>query len=147
MKICLIAANFYKKKTDNLIKGATLELEKYNKNNKIRKNKFKYFRIIVPGVFEIPFTIASNIKKYDAFIALGCVIKGETPHFDFISRAAINGIMQLSINFKKPITNGIITSNNKKQALVRSNPGKKNKGGEAAKALIKLFENKHHNEW
>ena len=145
MKICLVAANYYKKNTDNLIKGASFELEKYNKI-KINRLKFKYRKILVPGVFEIPFTIAFNIKKYDAFIALGCVVKGETPHFNFISNAATNGIMQLSIKFKKPITNGIITCLNMKQAKIRSKPGIKNKGGEAAKALIKLFENIHQNE-
>ena len=70
--------------------------------------------------------ISKNINKYDAFIALGCVIKGETPHFDLISKAAIDGIMKLSIEHKKPIGNGIITSLNKKQALNRSNLKKKN---------------------
>jgi len=145
MKICLVAANYYKKNSDSLIKGASLELEKYNKR-KINKLKIRYKKILVPGVFEIPFTIAFNIKNYDAFIALGCVIKGETPHFDFISTAAINGIMQLSIKFKKPVTNGIITCLNMKQANARSESGKRNKGTEAAKALIRLFENIHQNE-
>ena len=73
----------------------------------------------VPGVFEIPVTISKNINKYDAFLALGCVIKGQTPHFDFISHASTDAIMKLSIKNKKPIGNGIITCLNMRQALAR----------------------------
>ena len=102
------------------------------------KNKLKNDWIIVPGVFEIPVVISKNIKKYEAFIALGCVIKGETPHFDFISKAAIDGIMKLSIDHKKPIGNGIITCLNKDQAIVRS----KTKGQEAAQAIISVLSQK-----
>ena len=83
--------------------------------------------------------LASIIKDYDAFIALGCVIKGKTPHFAFISKATTNAIMQLSFTYKKPIGNGIITCLTKKQALNRSNPRKKNKGGEAAKAILSVL--------
>ena len=92
--------------------------------------------IEVPGVFEIPIILAKNIKKYDAFIALGCVIKGKTPHFNFISKAAINGIMKLSIESKKPIGNGVITCLNMKQALAR-----REKGKEAAKAVLSVLKN------
>ena len=99
----------------------------------------KYKIINVPGVFEIPVTISKNIKKFDAFIALGCVIKGETPHFDFISNATTLAIMNLSIDNKKPIGNGIITCLNKKQAFDRANPKKKDKGGEAAKAALSVL--------
>ena len=79
----------------------------------------------------IPAIISKNIKKFDAFIALGCVIKGETPHFDFISKASIEAIMNLSVESKKPIGNGIITCLNMKQAMTRKN----NKGKEAANAV------------
>ena len=89
----------------------------------------------VPGVFEIPVTIAKNIKKYDGFIALGCVIKGETPHFDFISKSTTDALMKLSIENKKPIGNGIITCLNKSQAEIRS----KIKGKEAAEAVISVL--------
>jgi 6,7-dimethyl-8-ribityllumazine synthase len=91
----------------------------------------------VPGVFEIPVTISKKINKFDAFLALGCVIKGETPHFDFISQASTNAIMDLSINSKKPIGNGIITCLNMKQAKAR-----KKKGAEAAKAVISILSQK-----
>ena len=90
--------------------------------------------IEVPGVFEIPITIKKNIKKYDAFIALGCVIKGQTPHFDYISQSSINKIMSLSVDNKKPIGNGIITCLSLKQARAR-----KKKGAEATKAVLSVL--------
>ena len=93
--------------------------------------------IKVPGVFEIPVTISKNIKKFDAFLALGCVIKGETPHFDFISSSTTNAIMKLSIDNKKPVGNGIITCLNMKQAKAR-----KKKGEEAARAVISVLSQK-----
>ena len=98
------------------------------------KNSFTIKILKVPGVFEIPVTISKNIKKYDAFLALGCVIKGQTPHFDFISYATTNAIMQLSINYKKPIGNGILTCLTMKQAKAR-----KKKGIEASNAIISVL--------
>jgi 6,7-dimethyl-8-ribityllumazine synthase len=90
--------------------------------------------IEVPGIFEIPVVISKNIKKYDAFVAIGCVIKGETPHFSFISTATTNAIMNLSVESKKPIGNGIITCLNKKQAIKRID-----KGREATKAVMAVL--------
>ena len=132
MKICIITANYYPRISRELILGATTVL-----NNNGIKN---YRKILTTGIFEIPIIISKNINSYDAFIALGCVIRGKTPHFDFISRATINAIINLSVNYKKPIGNGIITCLNKKQALERSDPRKKNKGGEAAKAALSVLE-------
>ena len=83
--------------------------------------------------------IAKNIHSCSAFIVLGCVIKGETPHFDLISKTTIKAIMDLSIKYKKPIGNGIITCLNKKQAAERSDRTKKNKGGEAARAALSVL--------
>ena len=104
----------------------------------LRKEKIKKWDLIeVPGVFEIPVVISKNIKKYDGFIALGCVIKGETPHFDFISQAVTNAIMKLSIDSKKPIGNGIITCLNMTQARVR-----RKKGAEAAVAVVSVLSQK-----
>ena len=108
-KILIICANYYKDISIGLIKSATKALPK----------NFDVSTIYVPGVFEIPVTISKNLKKFDAFIALGCVIKGETPHFDFISQATTDAIMKLSIHSKKPIGNGIITCLNMKQAKAR----------------------------
>ena len=130
-KICVVVANYYPSISRNLINGASLIL---------RRNGFKNFKkIIVPGVFEIPVIIAKNIRYYDGFIALGCVIKGDTPHFNLISKSTIYGIMNLAITHRIPIGNGIITCLNKKQALIRSNLQKKDKGGEAARALLSVF--------
>ena len=129
--LLIVSASYYKKITNELI---------YDAKKTLNKNKINYKIIDVPGVFEIPVTIARNIKKYDGFIALGCVIKGETPHFDFISRSSIDGIMKLSIKYNKPIGNGILTCLDKKQALIRSDSkGKKRKGKEAAEAVIGIL--------
>ena len=127
-KILIVSARYYEdfSKSLELYAVSTLGVK-----------KLKYKIIPVPGVFEIPVVIAKNIKKYDGFIALGCVIKGETPHFNFISQTTIDAIMKLSIDYKKPIGNGIITSLNKLQAAQRS----KKKGGEAANAVIKVLDN------
>ena len=129
-KVCIVSAHYYKKITSDLYKGATSEIDKH----KIISEWIK-----VPGVFEIPVTIAKNIELYDAFIALGCVIKGETPHFDLISKAVVNAIMDLSIKHKKPIGNGIITCLSEKQAVERADPNKKNKGREAARAALSVL--------
>ena len=127
-KILIVCANYYSKISDDLMDCALKYLNKtYNLN--IRNGGVDV--IEVPGVFEIPVTIVRRIKKYDGFIALGCVIKGQTPHFDFISSATTDAIMKLSIDYKKPIGNGIITCLNKKQAIVRSIK----KGQEAANAV------------
>ena len=122
-KILIVLADYYEDISSSLLKSAKNDLKNFSLNV-----------IKVPGVFEIPITISKNIKKYDAFIALGCVIKGETPHFDFISNASTMAIMKLSIESKKPIGNGIITCLNMKQAKARSN-----KGQEAAKAIISVL--------
>ena len=128
--ILIVASNFYEDISSDLSAGAIVEV----------KAKAKFKKIVVPGVFEIPVIIARNIKKYDAFIALGCVIKGKTPHFKIISKSVINAIMNLSVYYKKPIGNGIITCFNKKQAIERSS-SKKNKGREAAKAVLSVLKN------
>ena len=123
-KILIVVANYYKNISKNLINSAIKEI-KNSYNNKI---------IYVPGVFEIPVVISKNINNYSGFIALGCVIKGKTPHFDFISKSTIEAIMKLSIQSKKPIANGIITCLNMKQAIKR-----KSKGKEAAIALKSIL--------
>ena len=123
-KILIVIADYYKDISLNLMKSAMTEI----------KNSYYINTIIVPGVFEIPVTISKNIRKYDGFIALGCVIKGQTPHFDFISKAATDHIMKISVDSKKPVGNGIITCLNMKQAIKR-----KHKGKEASKAVISVL--------
>ena len=131
MKVCIIVSNFYPKISKMLIDGAV---------SKLKENKISNFQIItVPGTFEIPVMVSNLIDKYDAFVVLGCVIKGQTSHFHYLCSSIINGLMNLSIQSKKPIGNGILTCNNKKQAVKRADPSKKDKGGDAANAAISVF--------
>ena len=135
----IVNANYYNDISQGLLKSAKNLI---SKNNKIKI-------INVPGVFEIPVTISKNSKKYDAFIALGCVIKGKTPRFELITSSTFDALIRISVDFNKPITNGIITCLNKKQAIERSsikdNSSKNNKGYEAAKAVINLLKNEPKN--
>ena len=131
-KICIVASKYYEDIINMLVDGANETISNH-------KKKLKTNIIYVPGVFEIPYVISKNLKKYDAFIALGCVIKGETPHFDFISKSSIDAIMKLSVESKKPIGNGILTCLNKNQAVERADKSNKNKGKEAADAVIELL--------
>ena len=131
MKVCIIVSNFYPKISKLLIDGAV---------SKLKKNKISNFQIItVPGTFEIPVVVSNLINKYDAFIVLGCVIKGQTSHFHYLCSSVINALINLSIKSKKPIGNGILTCDNKKQAVNRADPNKKDKGGDAANAAISVF--------
>ncbi len=134
-KILIINSNYYKNISKNLVLGA---------KQKLKNTKFKLSILDVPGVYEIPFSIRKNINKFDAFIALGCVIKGQTPHFDLICSSTFSAILNLSIRFNKPISNGIITAFNLNQAISRSNKSNKkkpNKGSEAANAIISILKN------
>ena len=131
MKVCIIVSNFYPKISKLLIAGAV---------SKLKKNKISNFQIItVPGTFEIPVMVSNLIDKYDAFVVLGCIIKGQTSHFQYLCSSVINALMNLSIKSKKPIGNGILTCNNKKQAIKRADPNKNDKGGDAADAIISVF--------
>ena len=123
-KILVVIADYYKNISLNLMNSAINEIKKI----------YSFKIITVPGVFEIPITISKNIKRYDGFIALGCVIKGQTPHFDFISKATTDYIMKISVESKKPVGNGIITCLNMKQAIKRNQKGK-----EASKAVISVL--------
>jgi|TARA_X000001036_G_scaffold336489_1_gene315407 6,7-dimethyl-8-ribityllumazine synthase len=123
-KILIVVASYYENIAKSLLKSA---------KNKI-KNKCSIKVINVPGAFEIPVTISKNLNKFNGFIALGCVIKGQTPHFDFISKATTDSLMTLSITSKKPIGNGVITCLNKKQAIARGR-----KGSEAAEAVLSVL--------
>jgi len=131
MKVCIVVSNFYPKISKLLIDGAVTRL---------KKNKISNFQTItVPGTFEIPVVVSNLIDNYDAFIVLGCIIKGQTSHFQYLCSSVINALMNLSIKSKKPIGNGILTCNNKKQAIKRADPNKNDKGGDAADAIISVF--------
>ena len=123
IKICIVRSKY--NNTSQLLKSAT---------NELTKRKITYKILEVPGAFEIPVVISRNINKYDGFIALGSIIRGDTPNFDFISSAITNGLIQLSILSKKPIGNAVLTCLNKKQAKLRVK-----KGYEAAIAVSEVF--------
>ena len=125
-KVLIIQANYYKDISTALLKSAKNELANFAKINIIS----------VPGVFEIPVVISKNLKKYDGFVALGCVIKGQTPHFDFISKSTTDAIMKLSVESKKPVGNGIITCLNKNQAIARGKKGRE--AANAVKTILSL---------
>ena len=125
-KVLIIQANYYKDISTALLKSAKNELKNFAKINIIS----------VPGVFEIPVVISKNLKKYDGFVALGCVIKGQTPHFEFISKSTTDAIMNISVESKKPVGNGIITCLNKNQAIARGKKGRE--AANAVKTILSL---------
>ena len=126
-KIFIVIADYYKE----------ISLGLFNSAKKNLPRSFEIKIIKVPGVFEIPITISKYLKKFDGFIALGCVIKGKTPHFDFISQSSTNAIMNLAINSKKPIGNGFLPCLNINHARIR-----KKKGAEAAEAIVSVLSQK-----
>ncbi len=131
-KILIVQAPYYQEITKMLLDGATSELEKNNK---------KYEIINVPGAIEIPAAIAMANKgqEYSGFIALGCVIRGETSHYDYVCKESTHGLNLLAINEQIAIGNGVITVENEMQAIARSDKNKKNKGGVAAKSCIEMI--------
>ena len=130
-KICIVMSTYNDTITSGLLSFARSEFEE----SKVMVKRFKLHLIKVPGAFEIPITISKLAKKFDGFIAIGCIIKGKTANFDLICNAITNAIMQISVSEKKPIGNAILTCFNEKQALDRLD-----KGGEAAKAVISVLE-------
>ena len=128
--ILIVSSNYYTEISKNLEEGAI---------NLLKEKGFKYELINAPGCFEIPFLIKTNINKYNGFIALGCVIKGDTYHFEIISNETCRKIMDLSVDYSMPIGLGILTCYNLEQALIRSDINKKNKGREAALACVELL--------
>ena len=128
MKVCIVISNFYPNISKLLMTGAITKLAKYD-----------YKVIYVPGTFEIPVVISNLINKYDAFIALGCVIKGKTSHYHYLCSSVIKALTDLSVKSKKPIGNGILTCDYIKQALVRAHPSKKNKGGDVAESVLSVL--------
>ena len=128
-KILLVVSSYYKDISKNLISGST---------NFLNENNFEYDISDVPGAFEIPFVIKKNINKYLGFIALGCLIRGETYHFEIISNETSRKIIDLSVDYEKPIGLGLLTCETYEQAIIRSDPLQKKKGKEAAFACCSL---------
>ena len=133
-KILIVNSCYYKEISNNLV---------LNTKKKLLNVKFKISILNIPGAFEIPISIRKNINKFDGFVALGCVIKGQTPHFDLLCSSLFNSILNLSIKYNKPIGNGVITALNLNQAKQRSkkNSDKQNKGSESANAVISILKN------
>lgn len=133
LKIGIVVSEFHKDITGRLLDGA---LETLNACNVKKKN---IYILRVPGSFEIPFGCLSLLKgkKYDAIIALGCIIKGETSHDVYIASAVSQGIMNLSLKYQKPISFGVVTADNLAQATARST-GETNRGKDAALAAVSM---------
>ena len=128
--ILIIAADFYEEISCNLKEGAT---------NYLKKKKYFYDIKSVPGTLEIPFLLNSFSKKYDAFLVLSCIIKGETDHYEIVKNIALKEIYKIAYTNNLIMGSGIITANNYEQALSRSKISKENYGGRAADACHKLL--------
>ncbi len=131
-KILIVSSSFYKNLEKKLLVGALKEIDK-----KLFDTDF--FSVL--GAYEIPqlLNILLKDKKYAFCIALGCIIKGETPHFDIISQSVSDKLLEISIKYNVPVSNGILNCNNFKQAEVRCDPKLKNKGGEALLAALSVY--------
>ena len=134
--IAIVASNFNRDIVDRLYNGAILTLEKKG----VSEEEIEIIR--VPGAFEIPVTVKSllNKKKYDVIITLGVIIRGETPHFEYIANECAHGISQLAIKTGIPIIFGVLTVDNREQAMNRSGSGGKNKGVEAAETALTMID-------
>ncbi len=131
-KILIVSSSFYKNFEKNLLKGALKEID---------KKLFDVKHYSVSGAYEIPqlLNIVLKNKKYAFCIALGCIIKGQTPHFDIISQSVSDKLLEISIKYNVPVSNGVLNCNNSKQAEVRCDPKLKNKGGEAVRAALSVY--------
>ena len=129
--ILIVEAPYYTHISAELVKGATAALEAAQATHE---------RISVPGAFEIPAAIrfASQTKRYDGFVALGCVIRGETTHYDYVCGESARGLQNLGLEQGLAIGFGILTVENEAQALARAGVDKRNKGGEAANACLAM---------
>src|SRR5260221_11369055 len=128
-RILIVESRFYTEIADALIQGAEHEI---GKNGAVSE------RIVVPGAFEIPGAIALAAKHYDGFVALGCVIRGETTHYDYVCGESARGLMDLSINNKLAIGYGIVTVDTMEQAQARAFTDRGDKGGDAAHACLAM---------
>lgn len=130
--LLIVEARFYDDISDALLKGATDTLEAMHASFDV---------VTVPGALEIPATIvfAEKCKKYDGYVALGCVIRGETYHFEIVANESCRSLADLAVRKKLAIGNGILTVENDEQAWARAKCDEKNKGGFAAKAALRMI--------
>ncbi|HKP78749.1 MAG TPA: 6,7-dimethyl-8-ribityllumazine synthase [Phenylobacterium sp.] len=142
IRILIVEARFYDDLADALLEGATQALSAYGA---------EYDVVTVPGALEIPGAIAFAEegghrpagKRYDGYVALGCVIRGETYHFEIVSNESARGIMDLTIGRKLCIGNGVLTTEDDEQAWARARVSEGDKGGGAARAALSMIELKH----
>lgn len=130
LKVAVIRAKFNEKITNNMLSGCLKALE----DNRVKKSNIKILE--VPGAFELPLAAKKVAAKFDVVICLGAVIRGGTPHFDYVCSESARGIMNVSLETQKPIIYGVITCDNQKQAVERSSNNLKNKGWQAGIAGI-----------
>jgi len=136
--VMIVESRFYEEIAENLVNGAMAALEKAGST---------YERFNVPGALEIPAAVKlGSLRKnnpFDAYVALGCVIRGETAHYDIVAGESARGLMELSLIQDLPIGNGILTCDTKDQALMRSDPEQRNKGAAAVNAAMALLKMKN----
>ncbi|HXX08354.1 MAG TPA: 6,7-dimethyl-8-ribityllumazine synthase [Pseudolabrys sp.] len=145
LHILIVEARFYDHISDELLRGATQALDQAGA---------RYDRISVPGALEIPTAIAVAVEaahrrreSYDGVVALGCVIRGETHHFEIVANESARALIDLAVKERLPLGNGILTVDNEAQALKRARPEEGNKGGVAARAALTMVALKHTLAW
>ena len=140
LRVLIVESRFYEDVTDGLLKGAVKELMDAGVGFK---------RMIVPGVLEIPAGVRYALaamqyratdERYAGFIALGCAIRGETDHYDHVSREAMAGLQTLALEYQLALGNGILTVHNRQQAYERALPERRNFGGQAARACLRMID-------
>lgn len=130
--ILIIEARYYKHINDGLLKGALDELEAQGATHE---------KVIVPGALEVPAAVAmaADANRYDGFVVLGCVIRGETSHYDIVAGESARALQDLAVTHRLAIGNGILTTENGDQAWARADPAQKNKGKDAANAALAMI--------
>jgi len=140
MRVLIVESRFYDEITDNLVKGAVRELTAASAG---------YKRVIVPGILEIPAAVRFAVRamemratdeRYSGFVALGCAIKGETDHYDHVCREAFSGLQDLALQYTLAVGNGILSVRNKAQAMERCMPERRDFGGQAARACLRMID-------
>lgn len=130
-KVLILEARFHEPITEMMVKGAIAVLE---------QSGVKYERLSVPGSFELPGAIKFAMNMYDGFVALGCVIRGATSHFEYVCAESARGLMALTMEHNMAIGYGILTCENEAQAIERADPKQLDKGGDAAVACLRMIE-------
>jgi len=134
--LCIIVARFYEDIADELLQGACVHLDGRGAT---------YDIVPVPGAFEIPAAMRMAIAsgRYNGYVALGCVIRGETTHYDYVCGESARGLNQLAMKHMAPVGYGILTVENREQAMKRAAVGQGNKGRDAAEAAWRMMELKN----